>query len=150
KTPPPIPSSTSPSGQAAAQPSPCRNVSDRLFSTRPVQRGCRGTVPGIVILTKEKKMTRLPLIALFLAGSGAALPAQAQEAAEGPNEKVNQVIVYGNDKCEPSSPDEIVVCKRLPEADRYRVPQIFRGGDPRDPRNQAWLNRVVAMERVGR
>ncbi|ALC13312.1 hypothetical protein [Sphingopyxis sp. 113P3] len=95
-------------------------------------------------------MTRLPLIALFLAGSVAALPAQAQEAAETPNEKVNQVIVYGNDKCEPSSPDEIVVCNRLPEADRYRVPQIFRGGDPLDPRNQAWLNRVVAMERVGR
>src|SRR3546814_19616506 len=46
--------------------------------------------------------------------------------------------------------DEIVVCNRLPEADRYRVPEIFRGGDPLDPRNQAWLNRVVAMERVGR
>ncbi|SKB72599.1 hypothetical protein [Sphingopyxis flava] len=95
-------------------------------------------------------MTRLPLFALLLAGSVSALPAQAQEAADAPNEKVNQVIVYGNDKCEPSSPDEIVVCNRLPEADRYRVPQIFRGGDPLDPRNQAWLNRVVAMERVGR
>ncbi len=95
-------------------------------------------------------MTRLTLFALILAGSAVALPAQAQEGADAPNEKVNQVIVYGNDKCEPSSPDEIVVCNRLPEADRYRVPQIFRGGDPLDPRNQAWLNRVVAMERVGR
>ena len=95
-------------------------------------------------------MIRLPLFALTLAAGAAALPAAAQEA-EGPaNEKVNQVIVYGDDKCEPSSPDEIVVCNRLPEADRYRVPEIFRGGDPLDPRNQAWLNRVVAMERVGR
>lgn len=95
-------------------------------------------------------MTRLPLFALILAGSAAALPAQAQETAGTSNDKVNQVIVYGDDKCEPSSPDEIVVCNRMPEADRYRVPQIFRGGDPLDPRNQAWLNRVTAMERVGR
>jgi uncharacterized membrane protein len=99
---------------------------------------------------KERSMTRLPLFALILAGSAAAFPAQAQEAAGAPNEKVNQVIVYGDDKCEQSSPDEIVVCNRMPETDRYRVPQIFRGGDPLDPRNQAWLNRVVAMERVGR
>jgi hypothetical protein len=99
---------------------------------------------------KEQPMTRLPLFALILASGTVAPPAQAQEAAGAPNEKVNQVIVYGDDKCEPSSPDEIVVCNRLPEADRYRVPEIFRGGDPLDPRNQAWLNRVVAMERVGR
>src|SRR3546814_3596373 len=95
-------------------------------------------------------MIRLSLFALTLAAGAAALPAAAQEA-EGPaNEKVNQVIVYGDDKCEASSPDEIVVCNRLPEQDRYRVPQIFRGGDPLDPRNQAWLNRVTSMERVGR
>lgn len=94
-------------------------------------------------------MTRLPLFALILAGSAIALPAAAQEATvEG--EKINQVIVYGSDKCEQSSPDEIVVCNRLPEQDRYRVPQMFRGGDPLDPRNNAWANRVVALERVGR
>ncbi len=95
-------------------------------------------------------MTRLPLAALFLASSLAALPAAAQDADTTNAEKINQVIVYGNDKCEASSPDEIVVCNRLPEQDRYRVPQMFRGGDPLDPRNQAWLNRVTAMERVGR
>lgn len=94
-------------------------------------------------------MARLPLFALILAGSAAALPVAAQEAEAG-TEKINQVIVYGDDACEPSNADEIVICKRLPEADRYRVPEIFRGGDPLDPRNQAWLNRVVALERVGR
>ena len=95
-------------------------------------------------------MTRLPLAALLLAGSLFALPAAAQDADTSSAEKINQVIVYGNDKCEPSNSDEIVVCNRLPEGDRYRVPQLFRGGDPLDPRNQAWLNRVTAMERVGR
>lgn len=94
-------------------------------------------------------MTRLPLLALILAGSTVALPAAAQEAVvEG--EKINQVIVYGNDKCEQSSPDEIVVCNRLPETERYRVPQMFRGGNVLDPRNQAWANKIVALERVGR
>ncbi|KTE35903.1 MULTISPECIES: hypothetical protein [unclassified Sphingopyxis] len=95
-------------------------------------------------------MTRLPLAALFLAGSLFALPAAAQEADTSAAEKINQVIVYGNDQCAPSAADEIVVCNRLPEQDRYRVPQLFRGGDPLDPRNQAWLNRVTTMERVGR
>lgn len=99
--------------------------------------------------TKEYPMTRLPFLALILAGSTAALPAAAQQAVvEG--EKINQVIVYGDDACQQSSPDEIVVCRRLPEGDRYRVPQIFRGGDPLDPRNEAWANRVVSLERVGR
>ncbi|AQA01022.1 hypothetical protein BWQ93_18835 [Sphingopyxis sp. QXT-31] len=95
-------------------------------------------------------MTRLPLAALFLATSLFALPAAAQEADTSAAEKINQVIVYGNDQCAPSAADEIVVCNRLPEQDRYRVPQLFRGGDPLDPRNQAWLNRVTSMERVGR
>mgnify|MGYP001156542042 CR=1 FL=1 len=99
---------------------------------------------------KEKVMTRLPFAALLLASSLAAFPAAAQEANTVNADKINQVIIYGDDKCEQSSPDEIVVCNRLPEQDRYRVPQIFRGGDPLDPRNQAWLNRVTSMERVGR
>ncbi|WP_374526434.1 hypothetical protein [Sphingopyxis sp.] len=95
-------------------------------------------------------MTRLPLTMLLFAGAAIAQPAFAQGADTSNAEKINQVIVYGNDKCEQSNPDEIVVCNRLPEQDRYRVPQIFRGGDPLDPRNQAWLNRVTSMERVGR
>lgn len=93
-------------------------------------------------------MNRLPLIALALISGLSAAPAGAQESA--PAEKINQVIVYGDDQCKPSTADEIVVCNRLPEQDRYRVPQIFRGGDPADPRNEAWANRIVAVERVGR
>ncbi|MGV3730526.1 MAG: hypothetical protein ACO1NN_07170 [Sphingopyxis sp.] len=93
-------------------------------------------------------MTRLPLFALILAGSTAAVPAAAQEAAPDA-EKINQVIVYGDDKCEPSSADEIVVCNRLPETERYRVPPMLRG-NPLDVRNEAWANKVVALERVGR
>ena len=93
-------------------------------------------------------MTRLPFVMMSLFAGMAALPAAAQDTSGA--EKINQVIVYGDDQCKPSTTDEIVVCNRLPESDRYRVPQIFRGGDPADPRNEAWANRVVAVERVGR
>ena len=97
-------------------------------------------------------MTRLPLAMLILAGAAIAQPAAAQDTGPvGPtNEKINQVIVYGNDKCPEANGDEILVCAVLPEGDRYRVPQIFRGGDPLDPRNEAWVNRVVSLQRVGR
>jgi hypothetical protein len=97
---------------------------------------------------KEDPMTRLPLFALILAGSAAAMPAAAQS---GPTnvDKINQVIVYGNDRCEQSSPDEIVVCNRMPESERYRVPPMLRG-NPLDVRNEAWANKVVSLERVGR
>lgn len=97
---------------------------------------------------KDELMNRLPLISLALLGGLATFPAAAQDGAG--SEKINQVIVYGDDQCKPSTDNEIVVCNRLPESDRYRVPQIFRGGDPSDPRNEAWANRIVAVERVGR
>lgn len=93
-------------------------------------------------------MTRLPLFALILAGCAIAMPAAAQKTVVD-GEKINQVIVYGDDQCAPSSSDEIVVCSRLPEAERYRVPQMFRG-NPLDVRNEAWANKVVAVERIGR
>lgn len=95
-------------------------------------------------------MTRPPLAtAIILAMAAFAPPLAAQDT--GPEgEKINQVIVYGDDKCEQSSANEIVVCSRLPEEERFRVPKIFRGGSPTDPRNQAWANKIVALERVGR
>lgn len=101
-------------------------------------------------MKKDRMMTRLPLAALLAASSLFALPAAAQDSDAADADKINQVIVYGDDICPQAADGEILVCAKLPEGDRYRVPQIFRGGDPLDPRNQAWLNRVVAVERIGR
>lgn len=93
-------------------------------------------------------MTRLPVFALILAGSAFAVPAAAQQTVvEG--EKVNQVVVYGDDQCPRGAPDEILVCAKLPESERYRVPEMLRG-NPLDVRNEAWANKVVAVERIGR
>lgn len=72
-------------------------------------------------------------------------PALAQDA---PEPKVNQLIVYGDDKCPESASDEIVVCARKAEGERYRIPAILR--ESHSPQNEAWNNKVLAYETVGR
>lgn len=77
-------------------------------------------------------------------------PAIAQDApvSQPGDEKINQLIIYGEDKCPESKGDEIVVCARMDEAARYRIPSSLRG-DPNDPRNQASSERIKAYEYVG-
>ncbi len=82
----------------------------------------------------------LPLAALF------ALPAPALAQEEG--ERVNQLIVYGDDPCPPSTAGEITVCARKDEAERYRIPESLRS-DPGAPGNEPWTDRVRAYETVG-
>jgi len=94
------------------------------------------------------------LAALSLAALGAALfagPALAQDnnaEAQGPAEpKVNQLIIYGDDPCPESTGDEITVCARLDEGERYRIPESLRQIE--GPQNQAWANKVRDFESVG-
>ena len=90
-------------------------------------------------------MTRTAAIALALSPLVlAAIPAVAQDAGE----RVNQLIVYGDDPCPQSSEAEITVCARKGEAERYRIPEVLRG-DPLSPKNEAWTDRVQAYETVG-
>jgi hypothetical protein len=83
-----------------------------------------------------------PASAQTAAAAGPAAPAAAQE-------RVNQLIVYGNDPCPQSTDEEIIVCARRPESDRYRIPEDLRG-NPNDPGNQAWTNRATELQYVGR
>ncbi len=87
----------------------------------------------------------LPLAATAaLAGGLAALatPAAAQSS------RVSEIIVYGNDPCPRSTDDDIVVCARKPESERYRIPERLRTGGPRQTR-EAWANKARALETVG-
>ena len=86
-----------------------------------------------------KRLALLTLVAL------AASPAAAQSGAAEP--KVNQLIVYGDDQCPESTGDEITVCARLEESERYRIPESLRQLD--GPQNQAWANKVKSFETVG-
>ena len=93
-----------------------------------------------------KLFLRPLLLSALCAAAAMASPAQAQDSG---GDKVSQVIVYGDDPCPRSAnDDDIVVCARMPEKDRYRIPAMFRN-DPNKPSEQAWTNRVVALERAG-
>ena len=58
-----------------------------------------------------------------------------------------EVVVFGDDPCPRASEDEIVVCKRRPEAERYRIPQEYRSTSPdTDPARQSWAARVQYLD----
>lgn len=87
-----------------------------------------------------------PLAAtVVLAGGIAALPGTATAQA---GNRISEIIVYGNDPCPRSTDDEVVVCARKPETERYRIPERFRSSGPRQTR-EAWANKARALETVG-
>ncbi|MEO5612443.1 MAG: hypothetical protein ABIT68_06765 [Sphingomicrobium sp.] len=80
-----------------------------------------------------------------LAGGLAAVPAPAMAQS---TDSISEIIVYGSDPCPRSTDDQVVVCARKPEAERYRIPEKLRNGGSRQSR-QAWANRARAFETVG-
>ena len=89
-------------------------------------------------------MTRLLAFAAATAAALGTLSAAAQEEA---GDRVNTVIVYGDDECPESVGREIVVCARLEENERYRIPEALRQSS--DPANEPWASKVRAYETVG-
>lgn len=81
----------------------------------------------------------------LLAGAPGAPRALAQEAS---NDRVNQVIIFGDDVCPLSEGDTITVCARLDESERFRIPPLLR--DSTSPDNVAWSRRARSLEAVGR
>lgn len=73
-------------------------------------------------------MRRLPLItslsgAALLAAGFAAAPAAAQDGSY----RTRTVVIFGKDECpKATNPDEIIVCARRPEEERYRIPKEIR------------------------
>ncbi|HYJ52695.1 MAG TPA: hypothetical protein VEW04_05945 [Allosphingosinicella sp.] len=98
-------------------------------------------------------------VTLFaLAAALAAIPALAQQPgvavpgaqSAGPADpRVNQLIVYGDDPCPASTDEEITVCARLPDSDRYRIPPNLRD-NPNEPASQSWAGRAMELQYVGR
>ncbi len=82
--------------------------------------------------------------AIGLAAGLAALPAPGVAQSN----TINEIIVYGSDPCPRSTDDEVVVCARKPETERYRIPEKFRTGGSRQSR-EAWANRAKSFETVG-
>jgi hypothetical protein len=91
-------------------------------------------------------MKRLLTPAVVLAAAAAmwCAPAVAQDEA---GDKVQVLDVYGDDPCPVSTAEEIVVCRRMDEGDRFRIPEALRGSD--SPANESWVSRVQSFEAVG-
>lgn len=91
-------------------------------------------------------MTRLlaPATAAALLATLWSMPASAQDQA---GDRVNQVIIFGEDECPQSDGNTITVCARLDESERYRIPPRLRQSG--SPDNESWTRRVESLEAVG-
>lgn len=89
-------------------------------------------------------------IGLVLAALAVPMAAWAQAAAA-PPPVTRSVIVYGDDPCPAGRGDEIVVCARQTEGERYRIPKRFRGQKAaRSPAGNSWANKATGTEQAAR
>ncbi len=81
---------------------------------------------------------------LTIALTAAAPPVRAE-----PPKRVITTTVFGADPCPPAKGDEIVVCGRLPENERYRIPKKLR--ENRKARvEQNWASRNATLDDLAR
>jgi hypothetical protein len=86
-------------------------------------------------------MKVLKRIALTIAAAAAPLllPAQAQAQNAAQN---GVLIIYGNDKCPTNkNGEEIIVCQRLDEAERFRIPKNLRDQPGAPQKTESWALR---------
>jgi hypothetical protein len=95
----------------------------------------------------SRLLTAVAAAALGLTLASAPAAAQDDDLSSPDGERINQLIIYGDDPCPASDNGEITVCARKPEEERYRIPKPLRGVD--SPKSEAWTNRVEAYETVG-
>src|SRR4029079_17563710 len=92
-------------------------------------------------------MTRLT-IALAATAVVAADFAMLPASAVAQQNSVAEIIVYGTDPCPRSTDDQVVVCARRPESERYRIPEKLRPGGTRQ-QTDSWANKAKVIETVG-
>lgn len=95
-----------------------------------------------------KALLFLPL--LLAAAPLAAAPKTPALPGEAPPPRVSTLVVYGDDPCPRSKDDEIIVCARQPESDRYRIPKQFRNKKRDDGAGQSWTERTRTLDMVSK
>ncbi len=69
----------------------------------------------------------LRILALASAAIAAGMVVAPAASAQDGNYRTRTVVVFGDDACPvASNPDEIIVCARRPEEERYRIPKAIR------------------------
>ncbi|ATE63562.1 hypothetical protein [Rhizorhabdus dicambivorans] len=58
------------------------------------------------------------------------------------------LTIFGNDPCPSSNGEEIVVCQRMPEGERYRIPEELRRTEGNG--RETWGDRAKSLEYVGK
>jgi hypothetical protein len=86
----------------------------------------------------------------ILFGAALALVPAALAAQAAAPERVTHVTIYGRDACPRGQGDEIVICARRPETERYRIPKALRDQPGTDPESTSWAERAQSLEYVGR
>jgi hypothetical protein len=76
-------------------------------------------------------------------------PASADAAGQEPvPDRIINLVVFGDDACPKSTEDEIVVCARRPESERYRIPKALRKKEERA--ESSWAARNEDLEEASR
>ena len=91
----------------------------------------------------------LLLSAALAVAALAASSAGSQSVSSVDRAGIRRIIVYGTDPCPRTSGDDIVVCARRPEDDRYRLPERFRKPDSLTGDHEAWAYKAERLEMVG-
>jgi hypothetical protein len=96
---------------------------------------------------EENKM-RAPLaLGLFATALAGAVPVAAPAQEQG--QRIRQVVIYGNDPCPRGTSEEIIVCARRPENERYRIPPETAVPGDNDPNSRSWATRARNLDEVG-
>lgn len=91
-------------------------------------------------------MKRLILTMVALGLGLAYFPSAANAQAPDAN---NVLVLYGKDKCPINDKgEEIVVCVRKPESDRFRIPKELRRHAP-SAQSIPWTNRIDSFRNIG-
>jgi len=83
-----------------------------------------------------------------LVGALVAMPVSAAPADKSGETRISTLLVYGNDPCPRSTEDEVVVCARQPESERYRIPKQLRGRKYNAARDGSWAGTARMLEYV--
>ena len=93
-----------------------------------------------------KTMRNLRIMLAIMAVSGGFTA--ASEPADAQQPSTAEVVVYGNDPCPRSTDDQVVVCSRRPETERYRLPKNQQLQGTRQQR-QSWAKKSQQLMTVG-
>ena len=87
-------------------------------------------------------------VILGAAAALVAMPAFAAPAAKTAETRLSTLLVFGNDPCPQSTEDEVVVCARQPESERYRIPKQLRVKRYNAARDGSWAGTARVLEYV--